>query len=129
MSLDFKHTTANVGLDAITALFPAGAILEIRTGASPGAENAATGTLLASITLPATPWNAAASSVATKNGTWQDASADGDGVAAHYRLKNSGDTHRVDGTVGQGSGDLSLDNTNIATGQVVTISTFQLTLA
>jgi hypothetical protein len=129
MALDHKITTANAVLDALAALFPAGAILEIRTGASPGAENAATGTLLASITLPATPWNAAASGAVTKNGTWQTASADGTGTAAHFRLKDSVDTHRIDGTVGQGSGDLSLDNTSIATTQVVTISTFQLTLA
>lgn len=129
MALDHKITTANATLDALTALFPAGSILEIRSGAAPGAENTATGTLLASITLPATPWNAAASGAATKNGTWQDASADGTGTAAHFRLKNSGDTHRIEGTVGQGSGDLSLDNTSINATQVVTISTFQLTLA
>ena len=129
MALDFRNATANVALDAITALFPAGAILELRTGASPGAENAATGTVCASITLPATPWNAAASGAVTKNGTWQDASADASGTAAHYRLRNAADTHRIDGTVGLGSGDLSLDNNVIAITQVVTISTFQFTLA
>lgn len=129
MALDHKITTANATLDALVALFPAGAILEIRSGASPGAEAAATGTLLASITLPATPWAAASAGAVAKQGTWQDASADGAGTAAHYRLRNAADTHRIDGTVGQGSGDLSLDNTVIAVAQVVTISTFSLTLA
>jgi len=126
---DFKNTTADVALDAIVALFPATAILEIRTGASPGAESAATGTLLSTITLPASPWAAAGSGAVAKQGTWQDGSAPGAGVAAHFRLKNAGDTHRIDGTVGQGSGELDLDNSTIAVGQVVTISTFQLTLA
>lgn len=128
MALDHKITTANSVLDSLAALFPAGSILEIRSGAGPGAENAASGTLLASITLPASPWAAAASGAVAKQNTWQDASADGTGTAAHFRLKNAADTHRIDGTVGQGSGDLSLDNTSINATQVVTISTFQLTL-
>lgn len=129
MSIDTKQSTANNLLDNFDTLFPSGAILEIRSGAAPGAEAAATGTLLASITLPATPWSAAASGSKAKNGTWQDASADGTGTAAHYRLKNAGDTHRIEGTVGLSGSDLNLDNTSITTGQVVTISTFTYSIA
>lgn len=130
MTLDLMNNLANALLDRFDTEFPAGAILEIRTGASPGAENAATGTLLASITLPASPWAAASGGSKAKQNTWQDSSADGTGTAAHYRLKNAADTRRIDGTVTatSGGGDLELDNTSIATGQTVTISTFTYSL-
>ena len=110
------------------------AILEIRTGAAPGPSAAATGTVLASITIPAAAHNASASGSATKAGTWEDTSADATGTAAHFRIRASGDANgadatvqRVEGTVGQGSGDLSLNNTSIAAGQTVTINTWTLT--
>lgn len=130
MTIDLKNTTANDLLDRYDTLFPASSILEIRTGAPPGAENAASGTLLASITLPATPWAAAASGSKAKQGTWQDASADATGTAAHYRLKNAGDTHREEGTATAtgGGGDMTLDNTSIAAAQQVTVNTFTRTL-
>jgi len=130
MALDTNVALANALLDRFDTEFPAGSILEIRTGASPGAENAATGTLLASITLPATPWAAASGGSKAKSGTWQDASADGAGTAAHYRLKNAGDTRRIDGTVGATSSgaDLELDNVVIAVAQVVTITSFSYSL-
>lgn len=108
--------------------------LEIRTGAAPGPDAADGGTLLSDITTPADAFAAASGKAMVKAGTWQDASADAAGTAAHFRLKQSGDTggatgttdERIEGTVGQGSGDLDLDNTTIAAGQQVTISTFTL---
>jgi|ERR1041384_1100185 hypothetical protein len=130
MSIDTKQVTANDLLDRFDTDFPAGSLLQIRSGGVAGAENAAGGTLLVEITLPATPWSAASAGVKAKNGTWS-AAGSAAGTAAHYRLKNAGDTHRVEGTVtltGAG-GDLTLDNTNIAIGQVVTVSTFTYTLA
>jgi hypothetical protein len=111
-------------------------VLEIRTGAAPGPDAADSGTLLASITLPADAFAAASSGAAAKSGTWSDSSANGSGTAQHFRIKQSGDSggatgssdERIEGTVGEGSGDLSLDNTDIASGQVVTVSTFSLSL-
>lgn len=130
MSLDMNHSLANALLDRFDTEFPAGSILEIRSGSAPGAEASAGGTLLVSITLPSTPWSAAASSSKAKNGTWQSTGA-ATGTAAHYRLKNAGDTRRIEGTVTAtgGGGDLTLDNTSIASGQTVTISTFAYSLA
>jgi hypothetical protein len=123
MAVDLNNLLANAMLDRYDTEFPAGSLVQIRTGAPPGAEAAAGGTLLAEIVSPATPWNAAASGSKTKNGTWSVAAVAA-GVAGHYRMKNAADTRREEGTVGQGSGDLSLDNTNIAVGQTVTINTF-----
>lgn len=130
MAFRFKDSTANAGLDGITALFPAGSIFGIYKGTIPTDANTALGaqTLLAAATLPATPWNAAASRSAGKNGTWQDSSADA-GAAdppTFFRLKNAGDTERIDGTMAVGSGDMSADGT-ITAGQVVTITAFEIT--
>lgn len=126
MALDLNNALANALLDLLDTELPATAVLEIRSGAKPGAENAASGTLLASITLPATPWAAAATGSKAKNGTWEDASADATGTAGHYRLKNAGDTRRIDGSVTGtgGGGDLELNSTSITAGQAVTINTF-----
>lgn len=126
MSLDLNNALANALLDRLDTEFPASSLLQIRSGAKPGAENAAGGTLLAEITLPATPWAAASGGSKAKSGTWEDASADATGTAGHYRLKNAGDTRRIDGSVTGtgGGGDLELNSTSITAGQAVTINTF-----
>jgi hypothetical protein len=67
-----------------------------------------------------------------KAGTWQDATADATGTATFFRLYNSQATKNettcfMQGSVGQGSGDLSLDNDSIVAGQSVTINTFTIT--
>lgn len=111
--------------------------LEIRTGAAPGPDAAATGTVLATITLPADAFGAASSGSAAKSGTWEDASADAGGTAGYFRIIQSGDANgatgstdeRIEGTCGSGSGDLDLDNTSISAGQTVTISTFTVSIA
>jgi hypothetical protein len=87
------------------------------------------GTVLATMTLPS-DWLAAASSGSkAKSGTWQDTSADAAGTAAHFRIYASdGTTAHIQGTVTAtgGGGDMTLDNTSIASGQQVTISSFQI---
>ena len=72
---------------------------------------------------------AAAGSIAL-SGTWQDLSADDSGTAGYFRLHtNDGTVCHMQGTVtatGAG-GDMQLDNTNIATGQQINITTFTIT--
>ena len=73
-----------------------------------------------------------------KAGTWSDSSADATGTAAHFRIRQTGDTNgatgstdeRIEGTVTAtgGGGDLTLDTTSIASAQTVTINTFSLSL-
>ena len=128
MAIQLAVSTRNARLDAIETDLGTSPILEIRTGAAP-ADCAAgdSGTVVATLTLPS-DWAAAASSGSkAKAGTWQDTSADASGTAAHFRLKTSGGVCKLQGTVGQGSGDLSLDNTAVVAGQTVTITTFTLT--
>lgn len=129
MALDISDTVRNAMLDAIETTIGATAVLKIRTGAAPGIGNADSGTVLATLTLPSDWMAAAASGSKAKAGTWQDASADATGTAAHFRIYASdGTTQHIEGTVTAtgGGGDLTLDNTSIAAGQSVTISTFTL---
>jgi len=128
MAIQLAVSTRNARLDAIETDIGTDPVLKIRTGAQPADCAAAdSGTVLATLTLP-TDWMAAAASGSkAKSGTWQDASADASGTAAHFRIYTSGGTCKLQGSVGQGSGDLSLDNTNIASGQSITITAFTLT--
>lgn len=130
MAYQTMIVTSNALLDTLDTLFPASSILEIYAGTPPAnADTAISGqTLLASITLPSSPWAAAASRSKAKQNTWQDASADGGSATAptFFRLKNAGDTHRIDGTAGVGSGDLQVDG-SITAGQTVTITSFTVT--
>jgi len=130
MTVDLNNTEADGLLDQFDTDFPAGAVLEIYSGSPPGAENAASGTLLASITLPSSPWASASGGSKAKANTWSDSSADGSGTAGWFRLRNAGDTKRLDGTVSGsgGGGDIELDNAVIAAGQTVTMSTFAPTM-
>jgi hypothetical protein len=127
-----KDAILDSGFDAI---FNSGTLV-IYTGSQPASATAsATDTVLATITLPADAFAASSSGSKAKSGTWQDASADGTGTAGWFRLKTSGDTNaathtesRLDGSVGEGSGDLSLDNTDVNAGQAITINSFAVSL-
>jgi hypothetical protein len=127
MAIQLADSTRNARLDAIETDLGVSAILEIRTGAAPANCAAAdAGTVLATLNLPS-DWMAAASAGSkAKSGTWEDLTADAAGTAAHFRLKTSGGVCKLQGTCGQGSGDLQLDNTNIAAGQKVTVTGFTL---
>lgn len=129
MAIQLSVAARNGRLDAIEVEAGASAILKIRTGAPPASCAAADGgTVLATLNLPA-DWMAAGSGGSkAKSGTWEDLSADADGIAGHFRIyKSDGVTCVLQGTCGQGSGDLSLVNTNIATTQPVTVTAFTLT--
>ena len=133
MALQLSTAVRNARLDAFeTVLIAAGvdAILEIRSGAAPADCAAAdSGTVLATIALPDDPFAAAASGSKAKSGTWDDASADATGTAAHFRIKDhNGDCH-MQGTVTAtgGGGDLTVDNVSFASGQNFSITSFTLT--
>lgn len=131
MAFQFSTSARNAALDAIETAIGASAVLKIRSGAAPAdCGTADSGTVLATLSLPS-DWLAAASSGSkAKSGTWQDASADAAGTAAHFRIYASdGTTCHIQGTVTSvavGTGDMLLDNVSIAAGQSVTISSFSL---
>lgn len=131
MALQFSTTVRNARLDAIETAIGVSAVLKIRTGAAPAnCATADSGTVLATLSLPSDWLAAAASGQKAKSGTWQDAAADATGTAAHFRIYASdGTTVHAQGTVTAtgGGGDMTLDNTSIAVGQVVTVTSFTLT--
>lgn len=131
MAIQLSVSVRNARLDQIETTISTSAILKIRTGAAPADCAAAdTGTVLATLNLPSDWMAAAASGAKAKSGTWQDASADATGTAAHFRVYDSaGTTCHIQGTVTAtgGGGDLTLDNTSIASAQVVTVTGFTLT--
>ncbi len=131
MSVQLSAAVRNARLDAIETTVGTSAVLKIRTGAQPAdCATADSGSVLATLSLPS-DWMAAASGGSkAKSGTWQDASADATGTAGHWRLYASdGTTCHAQGSVTAtgGGGDLTLDNTSLASGQSVTISSFSLT--
>lgn len=131
MTLQYSVAVRNARLDVVESTIGTSAILRIRTGAPPVNCGAAdSGTVLATVNLPS-DWMAAASGGSkSKSGTWQDLSADANGAAAHFRVYDSGGTTcHMQGTItlSGGGGDMTVDNTNFAVGQVFTVTNLTLT--
>lgn len=133
MALQYSVAVRNARLDQVEVITGASAILRIRSGAQPANCAAAdTGTVLATMNLPADWMAAAASGAKAKSGTWSETSADASGTAAHWRLYASdGTTCHAQGTVTVtgGGGDLTLDSVTISLAQVVTITAFTISAA
>lgn len=137
MAFSYSDTLANDVVGVIQAQFPAGAILEMYSGAAPALTAAPTGTLLVSITLPTGPWTVA-SRACSLAGTWS-ASAVATGTLGYFRLKDAAatdpnaadNTHRrVQGSITAtgGGGDLTVDNVSVASGQTVTVTAFSVSM-
>lgn len=130
MAFQFSTTARNAALDAIETAIGASAILKIRSGSAPAdCGTADSGTVLATLNLPS-DWLAAASGGSkSKSGTWEDTSADAAETAGHFRIyATDGTTCHMQGTITAtgGGGDMTLNNTSIASGQQVTITSFTL---
>lgn len=129
MAFQFSTAFRNACLDGGETAIGASPTLRIRTGAPPAnAAAAATGTVLAEMTLPAN-WLADASN-GTKNlsGTWEDLAANAAGTAGHFEIVQ-GATRHIQGTVTAtgGGGDMEIQNTSIAVGQAISVTAFTLT--
>jgi hypothetical protein len=131
MTVQFDVGIRNARLDAVETNIGTAPILKIRTGSPPANVAAsATGTVLATLTLPS-DWMAAASGGSKAlAGTWEDLSADADGSAGHFEITLSdGTTRKMQGTVTAtgGGGDMTVNNVVFATGQAFSITAFTLT--
>lgn len=102
--------------------------IQIRTGAQPtNVDDAASGTLLGTLTFSATAFGAPSTGVVTAASITSDASADASGTAGHARLLTSGAAIHSDATCGQGSGDFNFDNNIIVIGGTIACSSLTLT--
>lgn len=129
MAVQLSVAARNARLDAIETTAGASAKLQIRSGAQPAtAATAASGTLLCEISLPADYMAAASAGSKAKSGTWSGTGAAA-GTAGHFRVVDTaGTTCHIQGSITAtgGGGDMTLDNTSIASGQTVTVNTFTL---
>jgi len=127
LSTDTRSKACDAIVDDIDAGAGAGTIA-IRTGAQPtNVGDADTGTLLGTLTFSDPAFGAASSGVATASAITSDTSADNSGTAGHFRIKDSTPAIHSDGTCGQGSGDLSFDNSVIVSGGTIAISAMTVT--
>ena len=150
MAVRFSTGLRDALLDAnpLKTVFQDG-IIEIRTGSQPAsADDAVTGTLLGTVTLnsgaftPGSPTNglefgtAASGVIGINPGDVWSFNAVATGVAGWFRFKgnaldndaSSTTLPRIDGSVGKGTGDLSLSATSLSSGAPTTIDAFNLTL-
>lgn len=130
MAIQFDVATRNAMLDAIETAWGASPSFLFRSGAKPAnLTDASTGTVISTIALPADFMAAATSGSKAKSGTWQDTSADAAGTIGHYEIRDSGNTVRSRGTVTAtgGGGDCEVDNTVVASGQQITVTSFSWT--
>jgi hypothetical protein len=128
--MQFSDSAVHAALDAIETAIGASPVLRIRTGAAPNNCAAArTGTVLATLNLPSDFMASASARSKALAGTWQDLSADAAGTAAHFEIMNNAlSVCHIQGTVTAtgGGGHMTLDNTNIAAAQQVTITSFTI---
>ena len=113
-------------LDALSTTEGGSEVIKIWTGSAPANCAAGdTGTKLAEFDLGASgDWNAASGGSKTLAGLTLSATAAATGTAGYFRMYDSGAACHVQGTVTAtgGGGDMTMDNTSIASGQTVQIT-------
>ncbi len=122
--------TRNALGDALIAALGASPLLDIYDGAQPAGPGTAitTQNKLGTLTCSATTAPATSGGVVTFNAITQDGSADATGTAAWYRLKTSGGTAIIDGTIGTAGADLNLNTTSIVVGGPIAVTSFTYTM-
>jgi hypothetical protein len=127
--MSFRKNIAlrNAQADAMADLWDGGT-LKIYSGSQPAsAEDAASGTLLATITLPTPAFGAAASGVVSKSGTWS-AVAVATNTAGWGRFETASGSRKMDVSVAESAADLIIDNDAVVSGGVVTVTAFTITV-
>lgn len=130
MAMQFSTALRNAMLQAGENFIGVSPTLRIRSGAAPAnADAAASGTVLATMTLPVDFFADPANGVQSLIGTWEDSAADAAGIAGHFEI-TQGATRHIQGTVTAtgGGGDMEIQNTNIAVDQPITVTAFAITM-
>lgn len=127
-----KQTTAvrNAQLDALNSQTGTSAKLRIYNGTRPANANTAitSQTMLVELTCNATAFAAAASGGVLTANAISNGTAAATGTASWFRLwQSNGTTAIMDGDVSTSGADLNLNNTSIATGQTVSVTSFTVT--
>jgi|ERR1039458_2520943 hypothetical protein len=126
MAFKYGVLLRNAKLNAINTQLGATATLKVFSGAE--AVNCAAGDpsgLLATIVLPSSPFAVAATGAVALNGTWSVAASGGAAgtVAASWRIYDSSAVCQIQGD----TTDMTFNDTTIATGQTVQVTSFTIT--
>lgn len=132
MAIRLPVARRTAAVDAILSVLNAGGSVEIRSGAQPAtADDAASGTLLATIALAVPAFGGGVNGVATLGAT---PALTGTGVAAGtagwFRAKTTGGATAMDGSVSVagGGGDVTLATTTVSIGLTVRLTAGTVTM-
>lgn len=124
MTIKLSTAARNAACDGAVDLLDVGTV-EIRTGSRPATpQDAATGTVLGTFTLPNPAFGAAVTGTATANAI-AGVTASGSGTAAWfraYRSAGNGGGAVIDGDVATSGADMTIQNTSVNAGQALTIT-------
>lgn len=128
MAIKMSVAVRNAMMNAYETTIGTSPKLRIYTGNPPAAVTAAaTGVMVCEIELPSDWLTAAENGVISKNGEWAG-TASADGIAGYYRiLNNAGTVTHEQGTVATSGGDMLINNTNVAVGQSITVTSYTKT--
>lgn len=132
MAWQLATSARNAALDAVVDLIDAGSgagTMQIRTGTPPGVGNAATGTLLATVTFADPAFGSASSGSASLTDP-AGVTAVATGTAGYVRILDSNANAVLEGTVTAtgGGGDVTLSTVSIVSGATVDITGGTLTM-
>ena len=129
MAIQLSVAARNGRLDSFETTCGTSAVMKIFSGSPPANCAAAdSGTVLATVNLPANWMADASGGTKAKNGTWEDLSADNTGTAGHFRIYDSGvTTCHMQGTVGTSGTDMIVNSTSFTATQAFTVNSFTLT--
>ncbi len=126
MALTISAAAAQAMGAALASEIGASATIEIRTGAKPATpETAASGTLLATVAISGSFTSSGGVLTAADPAA---ATVAATGTAGHFRLKKSGGTAVLDGTVGTSGADMNLSSTSLIAGGTVDLGVPSITV-
>lgn len=123
MTLQYSVTLQDDQLNEFQSVVGSSGTFLIYTGTVPATcATSASGSLLCTITLPATFMASASAGSVALTGTWSG-TASGTGTAGYFRI-NASTTCHLQGSIATSGSDLNLNNTSVTSGQTITITGF-----
>ena len=122
-NLKYSNGTRDAQQQGLITYAGSGALINIYTGTQPANANTAISTQTLLVSLPISGSFGTDSNGTITLSSVTSANATATGTATFFRIfKSDGTTVVMDGSVGTSGADMNLDNTSIATGQTVTIT-------
>jgi hypothetical protein len=126
LAVKFNTTLRNAIANAVETTIGTSPTLQIRTGSPPaGPDSAASGTLLATVSVPSDWLTDASSGAKSKSGTWT-ATAVGTGDVGHWRMMQ-GSTCFAQGHAGLSGASMTVSALALVPDQTFTVSTVTVT--